>query len=299
MAAGAAANRMGDPVTRNLPAPPPGYARDPSTAALIPIVGSAPDLLSQRTRQQGLEEEARQRTIAADTRRMDQEDKDRAARDNLRGILIDMLKNPEQVTTTSSTGSVFGPTGAVNFDPTQYMGSIGTSQAPALPPEIGRIALPDTSAAQANIFARAKDKVGLQTQGSLASLRSALAARGMLGGGAEARGTSNVLTAGQGQLGDTTREQAIQEAQRLTDFAKIGYQGAIDQRAQDITARGQDIQSQESARDAALDAAKSSYTGQIAQRGQNINAAEEDANRVSQSKTTRNASVTALLGKLY
>jgi|SRR5262245_6779707 len=235
--------------------PPTGYTTDPNTGRYIPIVGSGADVLQQRDRQQRLEDDARQRTLSWETA-------DRTARDNLRTKLMGMLDRP--IETMASTGYGTGTGGAGAGDV-------------ALPPEVGAIQLPDTSAAQANIFARAKDKVGLETAGSLASLRSALAGRGMLGGGAEVRGAQNILTAGQGQLGDTTREQAIQDANRLTDFAKIGYEGAIQQRGQDISARGQDI----SARNAAAD------------RGQRAAEFNANANR------TRYESVSNLLGRLY
>src|SRR4029077_19168559 len=81
---------------------------------------------------------------------------------------------------------------------------------------------PDTSPADAAMFAKAKDQVGLETGGSLTALRSALAARGLLGGGAEVKGTSNILTRGQGELGQTSRDMATHNAQRLDDFAKLG-----------------------------------------------------------------------------
>lgn len=247
------------------PAPPAGYTTEPNTGRLIPIVGSGQDALVQRTRQQQIEDDARQRNLAWTT-------EDRFARDTLRQKLIGMLDRP---TETDSGGG---------FDFNAFMrqaGAGGGGGGAGVPASIGTVAPPDTSAAQANLFARAKDKIGLQTQGSLASLRSALAGRGMLGGGAEARGVSNVLTAGQGQLADTTREQAIQEGNRLTDFAKMGYEGAISQRGQDITARGQDLQAQEAARDAALRAAQTAYEGRQA------------------NTRTRYDSVNQLLGRLY
>jgi len=208
---------------------------DPNTGRFIPIVGSGQDLLDQRRRQQELEDQAR----ATTNMRVERDYRDR---DFLRTKLIGMLDRPvEQATASGTLGA-----------------GVGGGD---LPPEIGRIELPDTSAAQANIFARAKDRVGLQTAGSLASLRSALAGRGMLGGGAEVQGTQNILTAGQGQLGDTTREQAIQEGNRLTDFAKAGYEGAIQQRGQDIAARGQDISARNAAADRALAANRTRYEG--------------------------------------
>ena len=296
-------------------APPAGYTRDPR-GNLVPIAGSATDVLAQRTRQQSIDDAARerqtalvnqdraaqeaatQRSIQATTRAQQQEDYDRAAKDALRTRLIGLLDRPELTSTDVSSGVGVPP--PVAFSPATFSGSFGATAAPpAAPAPLPSIAPPDTSAAQANAFARAKDQVALQTAGSLASLRSALAGRGGLGGGAEVRGTQNVLTAGQAQLGDVAREQAIQEGNRLTDFAKTGYEGAITQRGQDVTARGQDIQSQESARDAALHAAETGYQGQIQQRGQDVALAGDRLAAARNAATTRNASVTALLGRLY
>jgi|SRR5262245_61607614 len=217
------------------PAPPPGYTMDPNTGRYIPVAGSATDVLEQRTRQQRLEDEARGRTVAYQT-------EDRAARDALRQRLMTLLDRPLETAGASAAG-----------------GGYGYGAGGGVPMTVGSIELPDTSAAQANIFARAKDKIGLETAGSLASLRSALAGRGLLGGGAEVRGAQNILTAGQGQLGDVTREQAIQEANRLTDFAKMGYEGAIAQRGQNISARNQDIQAREAAADRAASANRTRY----------------------------------------
>jgi len=287
----------GNPVTREqaglrpLPEAPAGYTRDPNTGALIPLAGSPTDVLAQRERQQRLEDEARQRQVSY-------EFADRQAREQLRGKLIGMLDRPEQISSSTGYGYGAGIGRPIEFPTATFAGGGGGPAAPP-PPTIGRIELPDTSAAQANLFARAKDKVAAASQGSLASLRSALAGRGMLGGGAEARGAQNVMTAGLGQLGDVAREQAIQEGQRLTDFAKLGYEGAINQRGQDITARGQDIQKQESDRDAALRAALGNYEGQISQRGQDVTARGQDIAARTQANTQRNASVTNLLGRLY
>lgn len=290
--------------TGMLPPAPPGYTYEPNTGRMIPLAGSATDVLAQRTRQQQLEDEARSRTVSWAT-------DDRNARDALRTRLMGMLDRPTETSTFGGGGAAWAGAGAGGsvgplpaFNPGAFMTPSVAS--PAAPSTIGTIDVPDTSTAQANLFARAKDKVGLQTSGSLASLRSALAGRGMLGGGAEVRGAQNILTAGQGQLGETTREQAIQEGNRLTDFAKAGYEGAITQRGQDITARGQDLSSQEAARDAALKAAQVGYEGQLTARGQDVtargqtlNAAQAAAERATAGNRTRYDSVTGLLGKLY
>lgn len=232
---------------------PEGYTHDPDSGRLIQYVGSGADTLSESHERQ-----------------------------KLRDKLFGLLDRPEQ--TWGGGGTVNWNGGGGDF--TYPTGRPGDGGAPTPAPV--SITMPDNSAAQANIFARAKDKVGQETAGSLTSLRSALAGRGMLGGGAEVRGTQNILTAGQGQLGDTTREQAVTEANRQSDFAKTGYEGQITQRGQDVTSRGQDLDAQTAARNLAFQAAKTNYEGQITQRGQNISA-----------QGTRNPSITALLGKLY
>jgi len=305
--------------TPTAPAPAPaGYTRDPNTGAFVPIAGGAVDTLAQRTRQQAIDDAARQRATyltdqdraaqaaavtranaAADAAANRQRYED-TQRDALRGRLISMLDRPEYQSVSSGAGYGGGPLPPMaDFSMPSGGGGGGGGGPAATPAPLPSITPPDTSAAQANAFARAKDQVALQTASSLASLRSALAGRGMLGGGGEVRGTQNVLTAGQAQLGDVSREQAIQEGQRLTDFAKAGYEGAITQRGQDITARGQDIQAQAQARADTLHAAETGYEGQIQQRGQNVSLQAEREAGARQAAATRNASVTALLGRLY
>src|SRR5262245_25555425 len=142
--------------TPRLPPPPAGYTYEPNTGRLVPVVGSGQDVLEQRARQQKLEDEARQRTVTWETA-------DRNARDVLRQKLIGMLDRPLESGTAYGSGSFADVGAAPTFNPGMFGG--GFTSAPAAPATIGKIELPDTSAAQANIFARAKDKVGLQTQG--------------------------------------------------------------------------------------------------------------------------------------
>lgn len=101
-------------------------------------------------------------------------------------------------------------------------------------PGVGQIQMPDLSAAQNAAFARAKDREGQMAQGALTGLRSSLGGRGLLGSGAEQRGTANIANRGLANLGEVNREQAIQGASANVDAAKLGYQGAITQRGQDI-----------------------------------------------------------------
>jgi hypothetical protein len=230
---------------------PPGYQYDRVAMKYVPIVGSATDALAQRARGQSIEDQLL----------------------GSFGATTGTGAGGGGAATTGATGSGFP---AVSYDtetlpnvawPGSFGGAPGApggATSTAQPTE--RIAAPDTSAALAAVFNRAKDQVGKTTTGSLTALRTALASRGLLGGGVEGNATGRVVTAGQGQLADTSREQAIQEGTRLNDFAKLGYQGAIEQRGQDIT-------TSEGAANRALDASKAAYSGMIQQRGQNVDAA--------------------------
>lgn len=138
---------------------------------------------------------------------------------------------------------------------------------PANVPDHARVEAPDNSAAMAAQFARAKDQAGQMAQSALQGLRGALGGRGLLGSGAEFKGTERIASQGLGQLGDLNREQTIQNANQAADFAKLGYQG-------DITQRGQDIQNQQYANNLASQMAMANFQGQLTQRGQNIDMAQ-------------------------
>lgn len=241
---------------------PPGYQYDRVQMRYVPILGSATDALAQRARQQGI---------------------------------IDQLL------------SGFGAGSGGSAAPVSYPSAIPSAPAPpmvlpsggTMAERIPTVALPDDSAAQAANFARAKDQVGQETAGSVTALRSALAGRGLLGGGMEVKGTSNILGRGQGELGDTTRTNLTNEAKRIDDFAKLGYQGAIEQRGQDIT-------TSEGAANRSLAAATTNYQGGVTQRGQDITQAGDkfqgDIIQRGQNVTARGQNVGALstlLSKLY
>lgn len=243
---------------------PDGYKYDPVKMNYVPIAGSPSDVLAQRTRQQSID-------------------------DSMRAKLVGMLDS-----SMSSSGGSSAPSSApVGFSYREdRSGGGGGSDLPGVAP----VTLPDNSAAAAAAFARAKDKIGAQTAASVTSLRSALAGRGMLGGGGERRGVTNILTAGQANLGDTSREQAVSDVNRETDFAKMGYEGALTQRGQDVTQRGQDIAANDSAASRSLAAATTDYTGRV-------NQSESAANRTLQSnlasRASRTSSVNTLLSRLY
>jgi hypothetical protein len=104
-------------------------------------------------------------------------------------------------------------------------------QTPAAP--VGHVAPVDTRGAEAESFARAKDQVGQTGAGAIASLRSVLGGRGLLGSGSESRGAASVINRGQGELGQVSRDQAIKRADMAADTAKFNYSGDVAQRGQD------------------------------------------------------------------
>ena len=105
----------------------------------------------------------------------------------------------------------------------------------ALPPE--RLAPPDTSEAEKATFNRAKDQQGLITRSALSGLQGSLAGRGMLGSGLEGRETGKIVQQGAGELGNLSREQAIQHAALGQKNAEAAFAGGITQRGQDISAQ--------------------------------------------------------------
>ena len=100
-----------------------------------------------------------------------------------------------------------------------------------------QVQMPDTTAANAAIFARAKDQAGQTAKASLQSLRESLGARGMLGSGAESGATADIIQRAAQGSDEITREQSIQDAGNLASNARAAYQGAIQQRGQDISAQ--------------------------------------------------------------
>jgi hypothetical protein len=102
---------------------------------------------------------------------------------------------------------------------------------------VGHVAAPDTSAAESAAFGSAKDKVGQNAKAALQALNDQMAAQGMLGSGAQVQGARDIIQSGMGELGDVRRQQAITKAGSALDLAKMGYQGDITQRGQDISAQ--------------------------------------------------------------
>lgn len=103
---------------------------------------------------------------------------------------------------------------------------------------VGHIGMPDQTGAENATFASAKDRVGQNSKAALSALNDAMAGQGMLGSGAQVQGSRDIIQSGMGELGDVRRQQAVTHAGNALDVAKMGYQG-------DIAQRGQNIQAQE------------------------------------------------------
>lgn len=184
--------------------------------------------------------------------------------------------------TNSLTGSMNG--GSNGTAPLNLSTPAPMSGGTSAPASVAPIAPVDMTASNSAAFGRAKDQVGQETSGALAGLRSSLGGRGLLGSGAESRGTAAVINKGQGELGDTSRQQAITGTTQDQQVAEAN-QGAA------ITGRGQDISAADSARSAAL-----------AARGQDITAQNDRNNLVleqsAQQQQTRQASLNGLISAL-
>lgn len=87
------------------------------------------------------------------------------------------------------------------------------------------------------VFARAKDKAGELAASSLTALRNSMAANNTMGSGIERGETRRVLNNTNQNLGETVREQAVQELGQRQHEADTQYQGAITQRGQNMQGR--------------------------------------------------------------
>lgn len=147
----------------------------------------------------------------------------------------------------SGTGSGSTPS-PVNvgdlWQKTGFLDATSGAPLPPPPPMPGPVMPPpaaDRSAAESAAYGRARDKVGLETRASLNALNDEMGGRGMLGSTFAATGAARVLSAGQHELGDTNRTQAIEALDRAGQVEDRNYSGALSQRSQDIGLRGQDM----------------------------------------------------------
>ncbi len=152
-------------------------------------------------------------------------------------------------------------------------GQSATIAAPSIPgPVSGGATVPhvahvDTSEAQRAAFARAKDQTGEVARGALTGLRSAL---GGAGGAGFQRTAGNIAARGLGELGNVSRQQAIESAGLAEREGNTNYTG-------DIAQRGQSIGEAQSNANRAASTANTGYEGQIQQRGQDIAAQQANA----------------------
>jgi hypothetical protein len=101
-----------------------------------------------------------------------------------------------------------------------------------------------TDAAQNAAYAKAKSRAGAAARSSYSGLKSELADSGLLGGGTQARGLVDRLAAADNPVNDVNVAQLGENATNArhnqdlgADMAKTGYQGAIAQRGQDLSAQ--------------------------------------------------------------
>lgn len=125
---------------------------------------------------------------------------------------------------SGSGGGVFGQGGS----------GTGGSTAGNVP----HVAAPDMTSSNAATFGAAKDRAGQVARASLDALNGELGSQGMLGSGAQVQGTKDIIMDAGQFTSDVNRQNAVNDAQMKGDFAKLGYQG-------DITQRGQNIQHEE------------------------------------------------------
>lgn len=112
-----------------------------------------------------------------------------------------------------------------------FTGAGGAGAAPA------PIAAPIAASTAGDLgFARAKERVGLTARGALGSLRNEMQRRGITGSSVETGRTGQILAGAGRTLSDADLAAALADISRTDAAASAGYQGAITQRGQDISA---------------------------------------------------------------
>lgn len=128
------------------------------------------------------------------------------------------------------------------------------------PEALAREAGPTPAANQPSMsrgFAKAKDASSRIGNQALQALRSQMVGRGIEGSGIEGRLTGNILGDVAAQQSDAAYQQSKMADEQAWEGAKLGYQGAVQQRGQDtgleeagysglISQRGQDMSQQNS-----------------------------------------------------
>ena len=193
---------------------PSGYDYDPVQMGYVRKTTSAPT--EERLMQRDLDYE--------DTRRQQQRD----LYAGLQGKL---------------SGAIGGLQSAAGYGQTSPL-STGTT-APVSYPKVSMGGIPDASAAQSAAFGAAKGRAGAMGRSAVDSLRSELAERGIMGGGTEARGLTDILASATNPLSDVNVAQQAESLQDVRRTQDIAAQQAAQQYQGGITQRGQDIQQQQ------------------------------------------------------
>lgn len=153
-------------------------------------------------------------------------------------------RSPGVGAVTPPSGPGFDSTSSALKGLTGLLSHPGATGAAATP---GQVTMPDVSGAQATTFARAKDQTALNSRAALTAMQNEMGGANLLGSGAEAAATRDIIAKGAGGLNEVTREQAIQDATLGNNRAIADYQGRITQRGQDINAAQQAAARQQSA----------------------------------------------------
>jgi hypothetical protein len=137
---------------------------------------------------------------------------------------------------TSTSGTTVPGTATVGGAGTAGIGTSATGQ---ITPDatIPGVAPIDMTAANNANLAQAQDTAGQTAASEISSMNGLLGAAGMLGGGAAAAGTQNIVENAAGQVGAASRQNAVTTAQMNEQTALANQQSAVTQRGQDIAAQ--------------------------------------------------------------
>lgn len=106
--------------------------------------------------------------------------------------------------------------------------------APGAPAHVGSTPDTDSSAAEAQAFAREKDRLGQVGRGALDSLNESLAGQNLTGSSTAANRIGDLTQGTEESLGNVVRDQAQASLDRARQVADRNYGGNITQRSQDM-----------------------------------------------------------------
>lgn len=117
-----------------------------------------------------------------------------------------------------------------------------------MPPQVPPPPQANRDAAEAAAYGRAKDSIGKSAAAGMKALSREMNLRGISGSGIETAGTGRVIGGAVGQLGEVSRDQAIERLHRDQGVEDRNFAAAQGQRNADMgwlqTERGQDIEQQ-------------------------------------------------------